>query len=294
MIQFDPNLIKLEYKIDLIIKKDLFNKKQIKCCPICGSTNYIKYGSYKEIQRFKCKSKSCGKTFSLTTNSIWSYSKKSSKKWIEFMELMMEKRSLRYCAEKLKISLGTAFYWRHKILNGFMKEVNPSELCDNVHIGKGAVKENFKGKRNITTSKREDIWIIAARGNKDSILVTPICKKVWNFRSFQEKIYSKIYKNSYITAYGDRYLQAIAKKHNNGMKKKKGKVDNCIKYFRSNLNIWMSCFHGIGTKYLKKYLSWFILFYLEKKIDYMDITYELLKENNFLTTKKIRDIKENM
>lgn len=294
MIQVDENLEKLDFQIELIIKRDLYKNKQIRYCPICGSARYIKYGSYKGIQRFKCKAQNCGKTFSLTTNSVWSYSKKSARKWIEFMELMMKKRSLRYCAEKLEINLGTAFYWRHKILNGLMHEVIPTKLYDSVHIGKGVMRENFKGCRDIKTSKRDEIWIVAARGGEDSILSVPVCKKLWSLKSFEDKVYAKIDCNSYITAYADRYLQVIAKKHNKELEKKEEKVDESIKYFRNNLHTWISCFYGIGTKYLKQYLCWFILFYLERKIDYINMSYDLLKRDNFIKTNEIRTVQKEI
>ncbi|WP_297417493.1 transposase [Clostridium sp.] len=82
-------LKKLELHTNEVLKKNIYKNLNIRCCPICGSEIYIKYGSYKGIQRYKCKK--CNKTFSNTTNSLWSYSKKNPKLWIEFLELMIEK-----------------------------------------------------------------------------------------------------------------------------------------------------------------------------------------------------------
>lgn len=89
MIKEDVDLKKLELHINKLFKKDIYKNKNIDCCPICRSKEYIKYGSYNEIQRYKCKE--CRKTFSATTNSLCSYSKKNPKLWIEFIELMIEK-----------------------------------------------------------------------------------------------------------------------------------------------------------------------------------------------------------
>ena len=38
-----------------------------------------------------------------------------------------------------------------------------------------------------------------------------------------------------------------------------------------NLMKWIGTFKGIATKYLEEYLSLFILFNLDRRIDYMDI-----------------------
>ena len=79
LIQKNVNSRKLEENINSLLKKEIYKNrnKNIECCPICGGKKYIKHGSYKGIQRYKCKE--CGKTFSNTTNSLWSYSKKGSK-----------------------------------------------------------------------------------------------------------------------------------------------------------------------------------------------------------------------
>jgi Transposase and inactivated derivatives len=106
---------KFKFHINEFIKDSLYKNKKIDSCPICGGKKYIKHGTYKGIQRYKCKE--CMKTFSTSTNSLWSYSKKDLNIWIKFIELMIKRRSLRFCAKKLNINLATAFYWRHKILH---------------------------------------------------------------------------------------------------------------------------------------------------------------------------------
>lgn len=284
LIKEDIELKKLELHINKVLKKDFYSNKHLECCPICGSNNYIKYGSYKEIQRYKCKD--CEKTFSKATNTLWSYSKYSPSKWIEFIELMIEKKSLRHCADKLGINLTTAFYWRHKILHGLSLETLPNKLKGYVYIGKTFVKENFKGCRNIETPSRDKIWVIGAKGIDDSMLVNPICKRSWDLRSFNEKIYYKIEKESYIIPYGDNYISLVAKSHNNKLIKE-ATPENKIKYLGLNLNKWLKSFHGIATKYLEDYLSLFILFNLNKIIDYMDLKNYLTFGDRFIRTKEI-------
>ncbi len=103
LIKQDIYLKNFHLYIEGLLKQDMYKNRHIDCCSRCGSSNYIRYGSYKKIQRYKCKE--CGRTFSKATNSLWSYSKHSFSKWIEFIELMMEKKSLRFSADRLKISL---------------------------------------------------------------------------------------------------------------------------------------------------------------------------------------------
>jgi transposase-like protein len=287
LIKQDIYLKNFHLYIEGLLKQDMYKNRHIDCCSRCGSSNYIRYGSYKKIQRYKCKE--CGRTFSKATNSLWSYSKHSFSKWIEFIELMMEKKSLRFSADRLKISLVTAFYWRHKILHGLTLDILPNKLKGDIHIGKTIIIENFKGCRNIETTLRRNIWVIGARGSDDSMLVKPISKGAWNLISFKEKIYSKIEENSYIIPYADRYISCMAKSHNKKLIKEVN-PENRIRFLRGNLNKWLKSFYGIATKYLEKYLSLFILFNLNKVFDYMDLINYLSVGNRFLTIKKIGSV----
>lgn len=285
MIRKKVKLKKLKFHINNFIKDEIYKNRKIECCPICGENRYIKYGMYKQIQRYKCKE--CGKTFSKTTNSLWSYSKKDLNKWIEFIELMMKRKSLRFCAHKLNINLATAFYWRHKILQGLKIDSILKRLTGDIHINKTILKENFKGSRNVVIKeRRRNIWIIAAKGDEDSMLVMPIFKDCWNWNVFEDKIYSKIEKKSYIVAYKDRYIQIKAKKHNKKLVKE-FKEDDRIKYIVANLRKWIGKFKGVATKYLEGYLSFFVLFNLDRKMDYIDIVSYLSLKNSFIKTKEI-------
>jgi len=284
LIQEDILLEKLKTHVNSLLKKDMYKNNHIECCPICDSIKYIKYGSYKGIQRYRCKE--CERTFSNATNSMWSYSKKNLTQWIEFIELMMEKKSLRFCADKLNINLATAFYWRHKILHGLTLDSMPNELKGDVYIGKTLIQENFKGCRNITTTKRLNIWVIGAKGTEDSMLIKPISRGFWDLERFKENIYHKIAKGSYIIPYGDRYISLVAKSHNK-KSLKQTKDEDRIKYFGNSLNGWLSSFHGIATKYLEEYIPLFILFKLDRVIDYMDMIHYLSHGNRFIRIKEI-------
>ncbi|MBD7911807.1 IS1 family transposase [Clostridium cibarium] len=292
MIQNDYELENFKIHLNTILKKDLFRtrEKVMKSCPKCGCTKYMKYGFYNGIQRYKCKNEICGKTFSLGTNSIWSYSKKCADKWIEFIELMLERRTLKYCAEKLNININTAFFWRHKVLHALTFNSIPNSLFGDVHITKSGVKENFKGARNITRTQREDIIIVSAKGEKDSLLSLPVSKKIWNEKDFNEKIYSRIKKDSYIIPYADRYIFAIAKRHNNDSRKLIKNEVEIIKNYRLISKAWFRCFRGIATKYLIEYLCWFIIEHREKTFNSLECLYDFMNECNFIKISKIREV----
>lgn len=272
MIQEDNNFEKLESHMENLLKYNIYENRCIYMCPNCKSKSYIKFGKYKGIQRYRCKK--CIKTFSKTTKSLWSYSKKEPKKWVEFVELMIQKKTLRECSKILKINIRTAFIWRHKVMREMILDVMADNLEGKVFILKHIEKENFKGCRNITISERKNIWIVVARDRRDSMIAMPISRHYWDKNSFDKIIYSKIKENSYIVPDNDRYMMNIAKVHNKGVFLKVYKKE-CMKKLRYNLRCWIGKFRGVATKYLEKYLAYFILFDLCKKFNSLQLTYNL-------------------
>lgn len=283
MLENDIELSKFNDYIDFLLKRQM-QHQTVEKCPYCNSKKFIKHGKYLGVQRFKCKD--CNKTFSLRTNTVYGYSKKSSETWIRFIEFFIEKQTLRYCAKELDISLTTAFYWRHKILSAINTSEELKSLEGEVHIAKTLMKENFKGARNIWTSERKNIIVIATIDSKDTMISLPLCKEVWSYKIFNDKVYAKIKKNSYIVPYGDRYLLKIARNHNKE-KIKEHKEEIRIKFFNKLVHLWFMNFRGIATKYLEKYLSWFILDNLKKQMGWIQILEYLSSLVTFVKSKDI-------
>ena len=133
-------------------------------------------------------------------------------------------------------------------------------------MNKTIIKENFKGSRNMASKKRRNIWVVAAKGNEDSMLVIPAFNDFWDWKLFNDKVCSKIEKKAYIVHYHDRYIQVQAQKHNKKLVKEV-EEDSRIKYIIVNLRNWLGKFKGVATKYLEGYFSFFLLFNLDRKID---------------------------
>lgn len=70
-------------------------------CPYCKSKEIIKYGMYKNIQRYKCKDDMCGKTFTNEIYNKFRYSKKFRENWQEYFKLLTKGFTIRECASNL-------------------------------------------------------------------------------------------------------------------------------------------------------------------------------------------------
>ena len=275
MIKVDTDYTKLKDHVNVLLKNNIYDKRKMDECPNCKSKIYIKYGKFNVIQSFKCKE--CKKTFSLATNSIWSYSKKKPSDWFKFCELILEKKVLRECSKILNININTAFAWRHKVLESLQKIQSQVMLKGNIHMTKISVKENFKGKKKIYTNKREKVLVVSGCGDMDTMLLIPLCKRVWSFKEFELKVVPRISENSNIIPYVDRYIYLAAKKYTAASYKNIPADNEIIKNFRIIYKNWFDRFNGVATKYLSHYLSWFVMFCREKIFNDIDLLYELIE-----------------
>ena len=90
-------------------------------CIYCEGSHVVRNGKLKDgVQRFFCRD--CKKSFIPSSCSITSGTRKNLSVWAQYLKCMSYKKTLKETAEGCSISVTTAFYWRHKILDA-LKEV---------------------------------------------------------------------------------------------------------------------------------------------------------------------------
>lgn len=175
------------------IKEDIKSK----ICPRCKSEYIVKNGKYSGKQRYICKE--CGKTFSQRTNSAIVYSKKTVEQWIKYIECMLRGYSLRRCAKEVKINLSTAFYWRHKIINGLKKVFNKlfiEKSINNINIIKkflykiGNLKSLSELKKEYVLKSLKNkliLWIKRFNGIRDKYIRNYLLWFIWMSEIIRKK-----------------------------------------------------------------------------------------------------------
>ena len=279
MIKYDLNLKNLEVHLNKLFDIDLYKNIKITECPHCKCKNIIKFGSYKNVQRYRCKE--CGKTFSNKTNTSFYYSKKNSETWVKYIELMLQRKTLNECSKELGISLPTAFYWRHKILFSLSKVKEAEKLKNNIHISKILIKENFKGERQIRNKERKNVWNVIAMDSGENIISRPISIGIWN-----------IDKDAYINAYLDRYLGVIARNHNGSDKNRINiELSEVLKNYNKTFRDFLKGFRGVATKYLVHYLYLVNIFVITFEISSLDLIYSLNIYDSYIKENQIKNLK---
>lgn len=248
-------------------------------CPKCGCIeNIVKFGKYKEFQRYKCKD--CSSTFTAKSNSIFHKSTKSMEIWRKYIDYLLNSASLRKSARLCGISLPTAFFWRHKILDALRKKLdkNKEKLQGIIESDETYFRLSFKGSRRLPigrkphtrgekASKRglskEQVCIACGLDRQGNIL-----SKMSNLGKVAAnnliKVYSgKVEKQSIFCTDSEKaYIKFAEKKGYKLVQIKSGKHKlgiyhiNHVNAFHNNLKQFMDKFRGVATKYLDNYLTW--------------------------------------
>lgn len=271
------------------LTKDLLKPLSINQCPHCQSSHFIKYGKFKNNQRYLCKD--CERTFCNKTNTPMYYSKKDSTHWEKYINLMISNTNLRTSANMLNITLETSFYWRHKLLDAFNLMFQTKELCDYVEMRKFFLKENYKGNRKNIVTSRKKVLVIASSDCYNDTFAIPISLDFWKKNNFYKLVYPKINKNSYINAFGDNYLKAIAKIHNKEQEEKdSSNSKETINNFINNIKGIISKCHGVATKYLPHYFALAKYITLNYKFNFVDLLIKTSIYFSYIARQKVREM----
>lgn len=119
-------------------------------CPKCGCLeNIVKFGRYKDLQRYRCKD--CGSTFTAKSGSIFYNSTKNLATWKKYVDCLLQGLSIRKSARVCGISLPTSFFWRHKILEAIGKALDKkqSKLKGIIESDETFFRVSYKGARKL-------------------------------------------------------------------------------------------------------------------------------------------------
>ena len=302
-IQLDSILTELtsEQKVYLFNKlKALFFggiSKEITVCPCCNSNSFIKHGSYKGTQKFKCLTTS--KIFTYRTNTVISGIYKLDK-LTELVELMGTGRfpTLTEIQKIIGISRQTAFDWRTKILTAVYEDVelNSSiiefdELSYNLsRKGRQGLDQRYSRKRGYTrvgdNKFLTKIFCSYSRSTKKLELYTSHMGKtsanhVANYLGMKKEVivYSDSHK-SYGKFYRDNNVQHETFKASDHVSHTNKQVHNQnINRISGNLGTFINDqLRGVSTKYIQGYMNWMAFLNNNKKEDQVGIK-EVLTKN---------------
>lgn len=310
-------------------------------CPKCGSFDLNKNGKTNQRQRYICKN--CRTTFDERSFSPLSNTKLSLDTWLKYCQFMIEGGTIKYCAQKVGVSIPTSFFMRHRILDVINLSLRDQVFEGIVCTDHCFINESFKGmssKKDITEdtyfSNFEYEFISHTGGslfmNKNYFLKDPekyikpmqveintaidrsghvLTRIVENtyFNVFSKEKYqdmlsffeNRVNKNVTICSFMQSTYIHTAKKLNLRFKKAKSRMDSSfytvkhVNMYHRGLCKWLANFHGVSTKYLNNYLSWFSFLFIAHRLSktsrIVDLFMEFATKNLSITKKQIQDRK---
>lgn len=250
-------------------------------CPHCNSKAIKRNGKYRGRQRYLCRE--CGKTFNDTTSSPLAGTHYPHK-WLKYIEFMVEGKSLAKIAEELKIHISTAFYWRHKVLFA-LRFLDNQALSGIVEADDTFFRESEKGNRHLTWREPREHGRVKGKkklrrgisGDQDCVVVAmdrdghlvlgkagrgrvkaqEIDKVIGSYITSDSTLCTDAAKN-FISFAGLKGVEHKAVKNVRGQRVKDGlyhiqHINSC----HGRLKKWMTRFHGVASKYLDNYMTWF-------------------------------------
>ena len=256
--------------------KDFYNQlSNNHHCPHCHSNKICKNGFAGKYQQFRCNA--CKKNYTIRTKTIWQNTHKSIELWQEYIELFSQGLALRKIVAEMdnKISLPTAFYWRHKILKFLSKNNDDSnnKLDGIIEADETFFEESQKGARQVkgrdarkrgyssyTYTKKTKICVLTAIDRNKSSFTKPV-----GFGGLEKDdvvlLQRHLVKDSVLITDGNRTYRNLNNVKLKSLKfgKPENKVYhlNNINNFHSMLKKFMIRFNGVATKYLDYYVEYF-------------------------------------
>lgn len=259
-------------------------------CIHCGSSHFVKNGVRKDgTQRYLCRD--CKKSFLLNTNSISSRSRKRLSVWKKYFDCLMAKKTLKESAKECEISMGTAFLWRHKILDALQEMAGEVRLDGTVEADETFFNVSYKGnhrKKDKFTMPREahkrgnsvhtkglsdeKVCVVCAV-NEDNVPIAKVGKtgKV-SSECIEKVLKDRLAPDIILCTDNEKAYHSFAEKNQIALiqmdtdKRVKGHYNiQRINAYHSRLKGFISHFHGVSTKYLDNYLTWYNLMLCSQK-----------------------------
>jgi transposase-like protein len=256
------------------VAKLLNNQSEDIKCPHCRSLNLQKWGIRNDMQRYKCKE--CKRTFNALTGTPLAKLRKKGR-WLEYAQCLKDGLSIRKAAKKCGVHKNTSFRWRHRFLANSTK-IKPDRLNGIIEVDELFFAKSEKGNKKINRKPRK-------RGykSKNTIPVkervfTLFCRdrsknsydnivSVFNTKSIKPLIDKLISRDSLLCSQDKQIYLKYSKQsnirhgklsisNNDIVNKNIVHIQN-VRLYQKKLQIWMIRFHGVATKYLNNYLSWF-------------------------------------
>lgn len=256
-------------------------------CPRCGSENIKRNGavasrdSRRPVRhRYLCKD--CRRTFNDLTSSPMAGTH-YPEKWTRHIQCMLEGLTLKQTAERLDISITTAFHWRHKVLAALRDLPADRPLTGIVEADETYFLESQKGDTNricrarrkrgdrakLRGVSRRQIAVLVAVDRTGGVVSCAIGRGRPKGTDIAAVLHPTVRRDAALVSDGAHsfrhFSKAVELEHHVVLPGERSAGKTWLYHLQhvnshhSRLKKWMRRFNGVADKYLNHYLAWFRL-----------------------------------
>ncbi len=243
-------------------------------CPRCQGRSLYRHGQANGMQRYQCRA--CRRTFNALTGTPLARLRHKSK-WLDFLDCMLDSRTVRKAATRIAVAKNTSMRWRHRFL-AVTKDDRPAVLTGIAEADETFLLESKKGARKMDRPARKH----GGKASKRGISTEQVCILVARDRSGQTRDFvtgrgpvtkAQLLQHLLPILARDTLLVTDANAAYSAFAAATGITHACVNLragvrvngaihvqnvngYHGRFHEWLRPFHGVATRYLPNYLGW--------------------------------------
>lgn len=243
-------------------------------CPRCGSHASYRHGQANGLQRYRCRR--CGRTFNALSGTPLARLRLKSH-WLDYLDRMLDSRSVRRSATELGVASTTTFRWRHRFLTR-TKDDRPAQLGGITEADEMYVRESHKGSRKLDRPPRkrggkatkrgisnEQVCVLVARDRDGRTIDAVVGKGALTPRHLHAHLQPRLAPDVLLVSDAHRAYLAFARaagisheavNASVGIRTRGALHIQNVNAYHSRMRGWLIGFRGVASHYLSNYFGW--------------------------------------
>jgi len=243
-------------------------------CPHCQASKPYRHGHAHGLQRYRCRA--CSRTFNALSGTPLARLRHKAR-WLDYLDGMLDSRSVRRAAGQVGVASATSFRWRHRFL-GLAKDDRPAKLEGIAEADEMYVLESHKGSRSLQRPprrrggkatkrgiSREQMCILVARDRSGQTIDAVTGKGALTKQHLIDHLGARLQADVLLVTDSHAAYPAFAREQgisHEAVNPGAG-VRTCgalhiqnVNAYHSRMRAWLLPFRGVASRYLSHYFGW--------------------------------------
>lgn len=243
-------------------------------CPHCHARHPYRHGHAHGLQRYRCRA--CARTFNALSGTPLARLRHKAR-WLDYLDGMLDSRSVRRAAAQLGVASATSFRWRHRFL-GLSKDDRPARLSGITEADEMYVLESHKGARSLPRPPRrrggkatkrgissEQMCILVARDRSGQTLDAVTGKGALTKEHLRQHLGDRLQDDVLLVTDNHAAYPAFARElgishaavnPSAGVRTRGAVHIQNVNAYHSRMRAWLLPFRGVASRYLSHYFGW--------------------------------------